>query len=471
MINKNVRDGFHLVKSTVDLLIEKYASPRFRLVINISLILMIVMVVGASHFLKSARENIRSEIRSAEIFISHVVDAEIASIVSLPHIENNSKPFNLKQLSKVRHFKIAFYDKHGRISDTNYSDLNHSTQSNIPDWFSELLVGSNFSFEKIKREINVNGSYLGRLVIEADPSSEIEEIWNDFVEVLLLVLIYFCVVNFIVYKIAVHVLKPTENIWQALNSLEKGELDVRLPIFKVPELAKIAEKFNLMASSLQHEIARNQLLTQQLFKIQEEERKKIATDLHDELGQVLTAIKMEGMNLLELSKKKCTDGMDSASAIIDLCLYMMKQFKCMLQQLRPEVLDGLGLNPALLELINTWKSHNPKIAVSLKINNEGDKFSDLVNISLYRVMQESLTNISRHSRADKVDIALDVENSTEVVMRITDNGNGMGLNDKSNFGLNGMRERIRSLGGKFYAGNNNEGGFTVLVMIPYKVCV
>lgn len=462
---------FQLIKSKINLLTEKFASPRFRLVINISLILLIVIAVGAIHFLRSARENIRSEIRSAEMFISHIVDAEITYILSLPNIENVSKPFNLSQLNQVRHIKITFYDKHGKISDANYDDFSHPANSEIPYWFVDLLIDSSLPFERIQREINVNGSYLGQLVIEADPSSEIEEIWNDFVEVLLLVLIYFLVANLIVYKIAIHTLKPTENIWQALNSLEKGELNVRLPTFAVPELARVAEKFNLMAFSLQQEIDRNQLLSQQLLRIQEEERKKIASDLHDELGQTLTAIKMDSMTLLELCKKKCPEGVDSAYAIIDLCLYMMTQFKNMLQHLRPEVLDGLGLNAALLELINTWKLRNPKVDISLKINNLGDKFNDLLNISLYRIMQEALTNISRHSNADKIDINLDFEDDAKVVMRIADNGKGMGLNDREGFGLSGMRERVKSLGGEFTASNNSEGGFIILVMIPHKVCI
>jgi two-component system sensor histidine kinase UhpB len=462
---------FQLIKSKINLLTEKFASHKFRLVINISLILLIVIVVGAIHFLRSARENIKSEIRSAEIFISHILDAEIAYIVSLPNAENVSKPFNLSQLNQARHIKITFFDKYGKISDANYDDFTHSAYSEIPDWFVELLIDSSLPFEKIQREIKVNGSYLGRLVIEADPTSEMQEIWNDFVEVLLLVLIYFLVANFIVYQIAINALKPTEIIWQALNSLERGELNVRLPTFAVPELAKVSEKFNRMASTLQQEIDRNQMLSQQLLRTQEEERKKIASDLHDELGQTLTAIKMDSMTLLELCKKKCPEGVDSASAIIDLCLYMMTQFKNMLQHLRPEVLDGLGLNAALLELINTWKLHNPKVDISLKINNLGDGFNDLVNISLYRIMQESLTNISRHSNADKVNISLDYEYDADVVMRVTDNGKGMGLDDNESFGLSGMRERIKSLGGEFTAGNNSEGGFIVSVIIPHKVCI
>jgi len=109
-------------------------------------------------------------------------------------------------------------------------------------------------------------------------------------------------VNLVISWAVAQALKPTENILFALNELEKGNLETRLPAFDLPELARIGRKFNHMIETLQQSITRNHKLTQQLITLQEEERKSLARDLHDEFGQCLTAIHTDASVILKVSR-------------------------------------------------------------------------------------------------------------------------------------------------------------------------
>jgi two-component system sensor histidine kinase UhpB len=325
----------------------------------------------------------------------------------------------------------------------------------------------------VKRPLIVNNVHMGELTVTPDPSYEISEIWRDTVDLLALVLVFFVLVNLMVYWAVGRALRPVDRILIALNELEQGKLDSRLPPFHLPELDRISEKFNGMAHTLQQSISRNHKLSQQLIHLQEEERKSLARDLHDELGQCLTAIRTDAEVILEMSKVKFPSARESAQAIVDVTLHVMGMVSAMLQRLRPEVLDALGLQPALMDLISTWRQRNQLAGCVVKISSDLDLLDETTSITAYRIVQEALTNVARHAKARRLEIeVVKTSNSKgEHLLKIVINDDGVGFHPEhaDGFGLSGMQERVEGIGGHFSLVTAPGIGVKITVELPFKI--
>jgi two-component system sensor histidine kinase UhpB len=327
------------------------------------------------------------------------------------------------------------------------------------------------------REFYVKDQLLGKLVITPDPTYEYAEIWKQMTELLVLLAIFFICVNLMIAWAIAQALKPTESILQTLNALEKGDLAARLPHFKLPELSLIGKQFNHMIETLQHSISQNHKLAQRLITLQEAERKNLARDLHDEFGQCLTAINTDANVILKHAKIKYPELLDSATAITKLSRHLGDLVSGLLQKLRPGVLDELGLIAALNDLVDTWKSRNESQSKAINCNFSikviEDNLTETINLALYRLVQEALTNISRHAKASIVTIEIAIETDaknrhqqTGVMVKINDNGIGFNPNNNDGFGLPGMRERVEGLGGTFTIETRLKHGTTLTAWVP-----
>ena len=225
----------------------------------------------------------------------------------------------------------------------------------------------------------------------------------------------------------------------------------------------------------------NRYLIRKSLLVQEEERRSLARELHDELGQCITAIQADARTIRELSTcpgdRVCT----SADAILQVSSRIYDVVHSMIQRMRPDVLDDLGLVEALKELINDFKEHYPEVDCQLYTSVEEQKpgmLGERVNITIYRIVQESLTNIIKYAAASRVAIRLktarnraDIEYNENVtdflVLEVKDNGRGMDLSGtQPGLGMIGMRERAEALGGKFQVESSGSEGTTLTTIIP-----
>jgi PAS domain S-box-containing protein len=227
----------------------------------------------------------------------------------------------------------------------------------------------------------------------------------------------------------------------------------------------------------QEEVSRllngNRRLSRQLMQSQEDERRYIARELHDELGQSLGAIDIASKLISRHSKEEGV--VDKADEISQITSKLFKDIRSMLVTIRPPVLDSAGLSAALKNISAQWEI-STDIACTLNILGSPDDFPEIVNIAIYRVLQECLTNISRHSEADQVDISLcraaqksESGHSEEVLqMDVRDNGKGMNLEEPEVMGLGmvGIRERISALQGSYVLNSSPGKGMHVSVVIP-----
>lgn len=216
----------------------------------------------------------------------------------------------------------------------------------------------------------------------------------------------------------------------------------------------------------------NRMLTQNLYSIQEGERRHLARELHDELGQWLTAIHAEAQAIEGMLDGKEHKIAASVQAISESAGEMHKVIRNMLHQLRPALLDELGLADSLRELVNQWHSHHGSISCALVMEGDLNGFGENTNITAYRIIQEALSNIAKYAEADRVAVKLwrepgETPDADVLVLSVEDNGKGFDPDRLSKgFGLLGMRERAIAAGGKFSLLNNPGMGVRINVSLP-----
>jgi two-component system, NarL family, sensor histidine kinase UhpB len=226
------------------------------------------------------------------------------------------------------------------------------------------------------------------------------------------------------------------------------------------------------AREAEAELAQNRRLTQVIQSRLEEERHGIARELHDELGQCLTAIKTIGAVIANRTEGTQPEIYQNAQTIVSVTERMYDSVHGIIRQLRPSALDHLGLRETLVEAVANWRKLNPGIQCRLDLDGALDALGERINITVYRIVQECLTNIAKHAAATEASVRVSRsgtgrDDRLEVVT--CDNGKGLGMRDPRDsvrFGLMGMRERTEALGGTFSVQSEAGQGVTVRVSIP-----
>lgn len=231
------------------------------------------------------------------------------------------------------------------------------------------------------------------------------------------------------------------------------------------------------AEAAANQLRETRLLAQHMAEVQEEERRHLARELHDELGQCLTAIKTDAVLIRNRSENSEPKVFASAQAIIDVASHIYDVVHNMITRLRPSPLDDLGLLSTLEESITAWQKRQPDIMFKLDFAGELDNLNEAMNMMVFRVVQESITNAVRHADASEITISVankldDATKTQQLVMDVSDNGKGMEVQDfhsDVDFGLLGMRERVHSLNGQFQLDSAIGKGFAIHITIPVTI--
>jgi two-component system, NarL family, sensor histidine kinase UhpB len=202
-------------------------------------------------------------------------------------------------------------------------------------------------------------------------------------------------------------------------------------------------------------LAENRELAQETLRIQEAERKHLARELHDELGQYLNAIKLDAVSIGEYGTTDAQTAIAASRAIIRAVDHVHASVSGMIARLRPVGFDELGLVAAIEHCVDEWRARQPGTQFELSVRGRFEDLNEKVSLTMYRLTQEGLTNIYKHADADRVKILLErlepgSETKGELSLKVADNGRGMQSNSgSSRFGLRGMRERVEMEGGIF----------------------
>jgi two-component system sensor histidine kinase UhpB len=213
----------------------------------------------------------------------------------------------------------------------------------------------------------------------------------------------------------------------------------------------------------------NRRLAHQYLQAQEAERKSIARELHDELGQYLNAIKTDAVSIQEQVAGPAAAAVD---AIIRHTDHLHAVVRDLIRELRPVALDDLGLQAALEHYLENCRQRMPRVRFNVALEGDLDSLTEPLNLTIYRLTQEALTNISRHAHASRVDIRVTrtgpaTEASDSVTFSITDDGRGVDETQlHRGLGLIGMRERVDMLGGEWKITTGPGQGFSLFARIP-----
>ncbi len=432
-------------------------SLRYQISIRILLISLCVLFIGGTIAIWQARKSVSEEVDSSINLAIQLIKIGIGTT----KIHQTDWMFRLSSLEQTRHLTIQLKKPSGEIINITHQPRVNEENEMPPDWFVNLVVSE---YPKAEYQIDTFNNNVMTLIIQANPMDEIAEVWGEsiafFTSLLLLVLLTFLAVHLVFNK----TLRAIQSIVEHLKHIETGEYKKKLPFFATQEYDDIASAINHMTGVLDNTQQQNRALTQHSLEIQEAERQHLSQELHDEFGQSLTAIKVMAVT----GTHKKIDNQKISASIIDICDHLMTVLRSMMKQLHPLILTELGLKATLEDILHHWETRNTSTSFSLHCDDAVDNIDATVTIQIFRVIQESLTNIIRHAHSSHVTISLDVKTYPNILrLVITDDGQGFDLDDvATGFGLLGMEERVKLLGGKFTLHSQINEGTQINVQVP-----
>ena len=461
-------------------------SIKLRLILIPSCILAlgIVMAIGAAFY--DAKTRIASEIASGltlgDHFIRYALDGLPNAQNSDAAIESHALRRLREGLAHVRHIKVTFPAAAGADADVAAPLPGSATRrparlGAAPAWFEKLLQQPPI----VKTyPVRIGGAERGEIVMRSESSDEIAEIWSSLLFLtLLLTAISIAIVGLILLT-ARHTLAPLREVVEGLDRLGRGQFGGVAEI-KIAELRRIGERFNILAATLARSEADNHLLIDRLLSIQDAERKELARELHDEFGASLFGIRAAASCIVEAASTVADDDrqrreiVDRANRISALADAIQKQNYRILERIRPVILRQMGLPDALRQLVEQWRAQHRDFSCAIEIAGEGliaegSTFGEEASLTGYRIVQECLTNVARHSKAGAVRVRMEVcrgaRAGLEMRLRVEDDGVGLPPDFRFGFGFLGMSERVRKLDGSLKIGASPLGGALIEARIP-----
>ncbi|WP_445369497.1 sensor histidine kinase [Methylomonas sp. BW4-1] len=323
------------------------------------------------------------------------------------------------------------------------------------------------------RPIALNGRVYGSLTITPSAELEIAEAWDKMVSLMTLSSVTVFAVCLLVYWSISRVLKPAKTIVAGVKEMESGRIDCRLPAFELNEWQRIAAAINQLANSQQQLLNERQKLVLKLINIQEDERRYLVRELHDEFGQCLAAINAVAASIKQTALQHCPALVAETDHISRITTHMLENVHGLLGRLRPAEFEELGLAVSLNTLVAGWNARSgDKTRFQLDISGDCSSLAEVPAMTLFRITQECLTNIAKHATASNVSISL-IVSLEYAILTVTDNGVAKTLpfSDATGIGLFGIRERVTALQGRLQLAIANPHGLIVKVCLPMAVTI
>lgn len=570
---------------------------RFRVNAAISFIAVIFLLVTAFILIDDRRQAINEEIEAGTRVTVHLLES--VALSRFPLMEG-ADPVEglagfLRRAGRVRGNEIRLFNQAGTLVYES-PPSNYKQGRWAPDWFSHLMSPGDRNFQ-----LNLP---FGSIVITPDASRSVLDAWDELKRFGLVLMIFFVILNVAIFGLLGRAMRPLKGILSGMSLLEKGDLSIRLPDYKLPEFDAIGHTFNRMATTLhealaqnaklalvaqqssdailivdlegkvsfwnpsaerlfgfssdeilgrsvdmivpqeslaQHvstqdrvstsrkieqfesqrlkkngevvdvevsvaplvdpdtkqlmgqisvlrdmtdyksrisaemELQQNKRLTQIIQEKLEEERKSIARELHDEMGQNLTAIKTIGTAIANRDSDEGSITRQNALTIVEVTSRIYDMVHSIIRELRPSALDHLGLEDAIFELCERHRRANRDLDLKLNFDGGLNRYDEYVNITVYRVIQECLTNAAKHAGATIVSVTVSnllVEsNLARIEIKVQDDGKGLDvdLSESRRFGLLGMRERVQAFNGDIQIESDSGTGTLITADMTVKV--
>ena len=434
-------------------------SLRKQIIYRILCSALCILILGTALAIWQAQKSVNKEIDAS----SHLALQLIAlSLDNNGVFQQSDDLSHFRTLQQTRHLSIQIEKPDGQIIHFAGDNQPSHPEEMPPAWFVKLVQSD---YPTVSHQLKTQNGQSLKLLIQAQPLDEITEIWEETLRFLSLILVL-TLVTFVAVSLALNKsLKSIAVIVKTLGTIETGNYQQKLPPFAIQEFDSIANAMNHLMVELDKTRKENSALTQHSLSIQEDERQRLSQELHDELGQSLTAIKVMAVT----AAHPTADHEKISGAIVSICNHLMLVVRSMMQQLHPLVLTELGLKASLDDLIQHWAERNPDLNLTIDCDDCVDSIDKTIAIHIFRVIQECLTNVIRHAQASAVNIRFDIieQPFAQLHLSICDNGRGCDLTaNQPGFGLLGMKERIKSLNGEISFMSMPQQGMSISVKIP-----
>jgi two-component system sensor histidine kinase UhpB len=432
---------------------------RRRLLVLIALVLCLSLMIGGVLTYWNAVRKIDTEMSSAVQAGESTVKDTLGSLSELAQPERQLEML-IASFDDERHLQASLVAPGGTIAKK--SNVNPPADP-APQWLYRLVAGPQRTVQVM---LPAKLASLGHIELRSDSTNEVSEVWEDVKLKLTIIASFFSLVLALVYWALGQALRPLENLSAGLARIGKGDYAAHVSESGPTELAAIYREFNNMADQLQASEERNQRLNEQLLTVQEEERADIARDLHDEIGPFLFAVDVDAQTVPQLLDRGATgEVIERTGAIRQSVAHMQSHLRSILSRLKPAVLSDLGLAHAVEQMTAFWSARNAQLTFDIDIPNES--FGTKLDETIYRILQEAVSNAVRHGNPDRVGVSVKRTARNEVIVTVSDNGSGLEPKTLKGFGLPGMRERLAALGGTLsVTGNEAKPGVNVIAVIP-----
>jgi two-component system, NarL family, sensor histidine kinase UhpB len=378
----------------------------------------------------------------------------------------------LQGMGRVRSNDITLLDREGQELYRSPPSP-YKTGRDAPAWFAQL-VSPPISTQVIDLPD-------GKLLVRANASRAALDAWDYVRQLLMVSLLLLLAVNALVFWLVGRSVRPFGQIVGALNQLQAGRLDVRLPRLAGTEAAAIGSAFNRMVDQLEHQfetegralraelqLSNSRELTRWIDQQIERERHMIARELHDELGQSVTAMRSMALSIAQRMHALDPQAEAAARLIADESSRLYDAMHGMIPRLTPLLLDNFGLTEALRDLVERTRLSQPDLRLTLSIELGQSVLGSDAALALYRAAQEGISNALRHGQAQTLLLAVE-GSATTVSLRLQDDGQGLPVDwsDRAgHYGLRWLTERVEALGGALVVEPAQPRGVRLLVQLP-----
>jgi two-component system, NarL family, sensor histidine kinase UhpB len=447
-------------------------SLRTRLSLLLALVLTLGLAVNITRLVLEAGPRVQAEDQSVIRLAREFIETLVVGLNETPDADARLDRI-VGDLNRLRHVSITRQNDGAKAEPANDRANDDSGPDSVPAWFVSLVHPEKTA---VNVPIAINGKP-GSLLITSHPGDEMAEIWGGIVTQLQVGSAIAVVLFFITIMVVSRALAPIETLSEAMTQIESGHYDTRVKPDGPPELAVICNKLNHLAGTLGDAVDDKRRLAERVVSLQDVERKEIARELHDEFGPYLFALRAHASALTRIADAS-EPNMDSlrkhGGAILEQVNALQQFNRRVLEKLRPAGLIELGLREALGALLRLWGESHPDVEIETAISPDLDERGETADLTIYRTIQEALTNVFRHAGATSINVTVEPTALSSgmtgasrggALVRVRDNGGGLRPDHKLGLGLTGMRERILALGGTLTVASG-EGGVTVEALVP-----
>lgn len=442
-------------------ILNQIAMPRAFVVIVVPLFI-VGFILAEFVVLGQAFRDTHADTKRDALMVEQLLQKQTRQLTPQDSDADLSHKLELEDLSGLDNLNVNFVAEDGRVLDSNHPEV-----SNEPGLLARLvtwLLDKPPAMVSIVEPVTVDDQLIGNIIIKNNFNNELQDVGHEAAEVALPWLLLFVLSGFALAQLLMAILTRIEPLLTGrqktgpMSSAATSTMNLKT-VFSLRHLSiRLTEAIDGLRNMMH-------LQNRKVVEAQEIERKRLAAELHDELGQHLTAMRFE---LDKICFSEDPDKIkNTAEALRQRSERMSDILRSNLEQLRPPQLEQYGLSACLEQLVHDWQFRHPDNPLSFSNAAEHDRLDKHSQLTAYRIVQECLTNISRHA-GEGVHVEVQLFNqSGQCVIEVSDNGKGCDMQTlHGRYGLLGMRERVDALSGALLINSREGQGMQVKAMLP-----